>query len=915
MKRDKKILIFPLIFAVSCLSVALVGIFMNDTKGFAAGKPIQAYYIEGSEESTCVYSENTAVPGRSGVTATLTGNDMLMMRRVLDVREITADKPLITVYPLSAKVGRADYTTIYIDVVDAYDENNYFTVSVKAYPYHENDYNNSYSLAYANNGQVPTGLDRDGVTLNTSKWGTWTWLSFASNLMPKEDNYISVCYDEVKNAVYVRDLNNSNYLVNDFDDLTFNGKNVWGGFKTGEVYCRVHLDDYISTQGSFLITQYGNEDLLSETFVNVIPPELEIDTGDYDENNFPMATVGKPYSVFPAHAIDLYYGNLPVDTKVYTNYYSSNRNEVVVKKGAFIPRIPVDHYIVYTVQGSVEEKTSVVLRIRLDKNYVEPTLEFIDFPDKMTLGEKTALPRYVAKDGSGNIDVSLKVTNGTLTLSTDDGTVRPIKSAPVVFTYTLTDYLGTEVVIQKTALVQNATKPTFGDIPIIPDILIENVEYTIPTVNAYNYITAEGTPAEVETSVIYNGKTTVVNGSFIPVVDNNKDPITIRYTARVGNAVSTYEKVVSVYKVKTSGKLDMTKYFETKGNASLVATKQSINISGTETTDFSFINYVGANNFKTNFITGEATGLNRFDIILSDIVDQDNVLKFTYKKSGNSIIFFINDNEKQFISLSSSFSEKSVMGLILDLYNGVAFCDVNTNTSAAIKTNLAGMPFTGFTAGRAKLSYHLEGAYYTIGLQTINNQFLSNDTADYIGPYLDFISDYGGERTKGDVFVIPEVLATDVLTGEASVYITVQRPDDSYVYDNVLISSAVDAVSLNDFGHYYVEISAKDGNGRTSVFSYVINVTDNEAPVFGEIAVINDSTVGKKVVIPRPTATDNIDGNVEVQVYIGYPGGQYQLLGNYDGIIARAEGKYTVVYIAEDSFGNRTTAVLMFMIK
>ena len=108
---------------------------------------------------------------------------------------------------------------------------------------------------------------------------------------------------------------------------------------------------------------------------------------------------------------------------------------------------------------------------------------------------------------------------------------------------------------------------------------------------------------------------------------------------------------------------------------------------------------------------------------------------------------------------------------------------------------------------------------------------------------------------------------------------------------------------------------AKDGFGRTSTFSFIVTVIDDQPPVIGEIAEIGDTTVGKKVLISRPTATDNIDGKVEVFRYISYPGGQLKLIGNYDGIIVKSKGVYTVIFVATDSFGNRTTVVRTFEVR
>ena len=551
MKKNVKISIISLLVLILVsVSAIIIGKSVLARENETKEKQINTYFIDGSTDSSCAYLTSTSIPSKSGIVANLVGNDALTLRHVIDVRNMSNERPLITVYPLAEKPGQTDYLTMFIDVIDAYDDSNYFTLSIKPYPGYENDYGVCYSLACASNGQLPTGLDHNGQSIHVRSWGTWTYLSLACNLTEigkAENNFLSLCYDENENAVYVRDMKGINYLVSDFDDMAYYGKNTWNGFTTGEVYCRVRLGDYTSSPGSLLVSQYGDVDLSKESFINDKSPEIVVDYKEYSVNSLPAAVVGKPYKIFSASAKDLYYGDVQVETKVYTDYYSSSKAEVDVKSGAFTPRIPVDHFIVYTAEGSSLEKASVVVRVSINKNYTEPTLNFVSFPSKWALGEEASLPEYTPQGGSGNIDVNLTVSNGSLTLSTKNGVIKPTKLEPMVFTYTLTDYLGTVTTIEKTIDVERATKPYFDKIPVLPDIFIEDVPYTLPQVKAYNYITAFGEEVDVETSVVYKGTTTTINETYTPTVDNSKDTVIVRYIARIGSAVSTYEKSIPVY--------------------------------------------------------------------------------------------------------------------------------------------------------------------------------------------------------------------------------------------------------------------------------------------------------------------------------------------------------------------------------
>ena len=98
----------------------------------------------------------------------------------------------------------------------------------------------------------------------------------------------------------------------------------------------------------------------------------------------------------------------------------------------------------------------------------------------------------------------------------------------------------------------------------------------------------------------------------------------------------------------------MAKYFLHGANGTAVATEDAVNLNITANETFEFLNYVTALSFRTEFSLGEAyEGLQKFHIILTDVKNQNKVLKFTYVFEDNGAYFYVNDKEENKVSVRS----------------------------------------------------------------------------------------------------------------------------------------------------------------------------------------------------------------------------------------------------------------------
>ncbi len=132
-------------------------------------------------------------------------------------------------------------------------------------------------------------------------------------------------------------------------------------------------------------------------------------------------------------------------------------------------------------------------------------------------------------------------------------------------------------------------------------------------------------------------------------------------------------------------------------------------------------------------------------------------------------------------------------------------------------------------------------------------------------------------------FVLPQVTAIDDFDGEVNVVVTGE-------------------VNKTLEGDYIVTYTATDRAGNTATANLTVTV-DGKAPVLSGVVdgqkfyiKLNDT----EFVLPEATATDTVDGEVEVTV---------------EGIVNKeVEGSYDIVYTAKDSMENETKATITVVV-
>lgn len=90
------------------------------------------YETTGGMNATAVYQPSPLVPDVDGIYLRLDSGSVFRYNRVIDLKELGRDTPIITTFYSPEKVGEMDGLTLWFTLTDVYDENNYVTVRCNA---------------------------------------------------------------------------------------------------------------------------------------------------------------------------------------------------------------------------------------------------------------------------------------------------------------------------------------------------------------------------------------------------------------------------------------------------------------------------------------------------------------------------------------------------------------------------------------------------------------------------------------------------------------------------------------------------------------------------------------------------------------------------------------------------------------
>ena len=861
--------------------------------------------------------------GKEGVKVRLAKGDTLTYNDIIDLKK--NDGHVIDFFLLPGSgAGTKDLKKITIRLTDLHDPNVVLTIILQCANDHGDGTNWWYDWTYVLAGgqnQTPTGIEGKGTSSQIvhvgDDWGAVARYSFygmhtysSGSVVGTES--LSVTYNDYENAVYVGDTE----IVN-LSDLKF-FEDPWMGFKTGEVKMSITGDGYSLGIANLMITRIGTNNLKEKFFTDKVAPEIEVDFGDYDQNDLPTAGKGYSYPVFSATANDKVFGDVDVKATVYHNYESAQRYQVDIKDGRFATDSTGYYTIEYLAYDNFKNEAKKLVTVKCDALSPEITAEAVgDYATEAGTGELVfpAEIKYTGGTGIVKTYATAKAQTDSEEIVIDEG-FRPEKAEVYKIKLYAVDTIGKTAVFEYDLDVSVNDKPVFLDSPILPRFFLEGYKYNLPTISAYDY--SSGSKVEkIETTIAIKdgkdgGKERDLDSNVADFDGDEEGYATVIYkaTGKKGSSSVEYKvKVIDTWR-EYDISLDMKKYFYGE-DIEITDDDNGIRISSTKDCSYTFVNPVIAHRFETKFLitSGEFETL---QLVFEDSIDSNIGFSIEIDNSHS-------DTENAQLRINGTairyrpwagFDGQRDFYFMYDQLNKILQDDASLKSPI---TNVDGSEFNGFPSGLVYVKMNVIGVdgKAEISWGNFGGQILSNSDYDYIAPSILLSKDYDSKYSIGTVAEIYSAIAADVLSPEVYTSMTVKDPNGEVVTDvdglrleNVPFDRSY-FINLEMYGSYSVKYSATDFLNRQQEYPFAILVIDDQAPeitLSGEVKT--EVKQGKKLKINKATAKDNVDEKVTTYVYLVDPNGIISKVTQGEKVKLTQKGVYELRYMAIDESGN-----------
>lgn len=864
-----------------------------------------------SKNTTAVYGFDSSQyeTGIKGVNVDLAEGDILTYNDVIDLNESNGEF-LEFLLPPSEGPGTADFRRLTVTLTDLHNPDIVLTVIAQCSRPSTSGSNWYYDWTYVLAGgqnQTPSGVENEQVHVGND-WGCPTRFSYYGmhgETVAVGTETLKLIYDQNTNAVYANDKK-----VVTLTDLTIFGE-AWKGFTTGEVKMTIKGDYYNRPFGRILITRIGMNNLNQAILYDNEAPEITVNYDGYDAENLPNAATGLSYPVFNATAMDKAFGVLPVKTTVYYGYESTQRYQVAIENGAFKTARAGYYTIEYTSTdgyGNVGTKT-VVIECKDTSAAISVEAQG-EYATTAKTGE-ALLPAEIAYEGgTGAVKTYATVKAEGLQETVMDGGFRPENAIPHTVTLYAVDMLGKTVTCEYTVEVSVNDTPVFLDEVVLPRYFLSGYNYNIPSLAAYDY--SNGKVAIATTiSVKDGGEVRELTDGVGDFIADENGYATIVYTAVGAKGSSTKEyqvPVVDTWLAEES--LDMSKYFYGE-NITSVADEESVKVSSTVDTEYTFVNPVVGHKFEMRFeITGNAFSC--LQLVFADAVDPSIQFTLEIENAGAG-------NENALLKINGvATRERTSAGF----HDGNAFTIYYNNVTNTIQEgvllkqtiyNADGSEFEGFPSKLMYVTARVIGVEGTAELSWMNfgGQMLDSNDVDNIKPSIAISREYESSYAYQSTCEIYPAVSADVLSPETYGGLTVYDPNGNIVKDvdgTLLENVSFDRsyfISLDYYGSYSIVYSSKDWFGREQEYFYALYVADVDAPIISLMGETQTQVaLGESITIVKAIAVDNVEGEVEVYTYLVDPEGLVVKVTNGGTYVTTTKGVYEIRYMSLDSFGN-----------
>lgn len=857
--------------------------------------------------------------GKEGLVLTLSPGAKFTYNKVIDLAGRQYSDPIAAVTVLPSAIEAFDFSNFIYTLTDANDPENFITLKFRKHIYA--DYPNFgaswpyvFTTSFAGgtykdqritfgDGSKILGEETVGVATNTV--GVNVVGSFCGKTRGDgSSNTLELAMDYEERILY-----SHGSAVIDLDD-PYIFDELFEGFTIDKAYLSIQVEDYLNTQAQFFIRNIGGFDLSADTVENDgVGPQINVDFGEYAEDDLPEGQQGVPYPIFGAKATDAYDGERVVSAAVYSNYYSSKRL-VPLSEGAFMPSQPGIYTIEYSSQDAEGNVSSYPVDVNVLQNVSPITVDLGEYPEIAECGVPYVLPDPIVTGGSGNVGYTVSVTFNNDTVAASGGEFVPQEPGEYAVEYIFTDYIGNEKTVSYTVTAQASGVPvSLTDIDaLLPDGFVVGAQYELPAVTARIY-SADGYSDHTAVASVDNG---VLSGNkYTPA---NEGTVNISWTVD-GQPVNGKSYAVNVYSlIYDTDKVDYTKVFITEEGISVqFNTSRQLEYTFTRDAEMRFINQLLAPNFELSFIlSAEACEFEEVRVNLADAVTGETFY-IRLVKNGETVRAYLNEDK----AMGSYALGERITVSYEETSDSVTLSGVNggSSTTKTLKAvyNANGGNFAGFETGKVILSVEVEGVTGTASavIESVNGHTFISGNQDKIYPAVIFRGEYGGSVSLGDISRIPEILSGDVICPTlSSVVLSVIAPNGSYVTatdGTVLngVSVAQYEFAINQIGTYRVECEATDlfGNRRPIEYFYQLVCTDEVPP---QISIAEgyktEYSTGESFVKPEITVSDDntAEANITVRYYLEEENGRISIMS--DGYKFNAAGNYKIyVYVYDGS--------------
>lgn len=920
-------------------------------------------YSVGSARSAVSYgtrSYGEHVVNNNGETllTSISSMDKFSCSELIDLAELGGEA-FLEFFVLPETIGTSDVRKIDITLTDAYDPENFVTISVKKGTAQQEGADwaekNAYITANAAS-QVPTGLEHgknndieiDGVGYQIHKsddWGANITFSLPGNPQYKspaephnDPQYVgtqklALRFDAEKNHIYANE-----WLVTALSNKDLYGGSAWKGFTDGKCFLSISGSGYNAAALNLGITKLGKNSLsdidFDNTFKDVTAPVIKIDAeGKFAEADYPKAVVGKAYALFKAEAVDDYSHNVPVTAAV---YFDNGVNQISVDctNGKFVPFSAGKYTVEYTASDAYGNVGNESIEITAEDGSAENIGVAVNgFPESAKAGEECVLPAPEITGNRGNAFWRAVATcdgaGKAYEISSDDPSFFPEYAGEYEVTYYVSDYVS-EVTKTQTLTVTANDEPVLFGKPALPKYMLYGCVYNFPEIEAKIY--SDGTPVNVVPEIYVSedgGAEKKVSYRYVSYAARS---VRIIYRVDNGGHVAEYSsEEIPVIDCGYGGIYRIEKYFVNDGLTAapqgkfirFTADPQAEPPGAVKTT---FINALQTFDFNVS-LSAAGSGFRIIDIYLTDASDDNVQIKLTYRRHVDGGVYFsLNGGEETL--LESVYFDDADNPLSPNVTaNGTVVMPTGATTmQIAVNKDLLGNDFAGFKNSMAYLSVELGGietpARTGLDIFRISGQSISGIYLDNIKPRISAAADSGARR-YGTKYTIDPVYVADVLDPSVTCTMSVKAPDGSYAIacDGTVLNerncriSETYELTLDQYGRYEVIYEAVDIGGNRLNYSYILTCADMTPPEVEILAPITEGSVNTSIEIARIAIEDNHDADGDFTIYVSVETPQGQVFGlvngtggTYSHFVAQTAGVYTVHYLVVDTGGNATHA-------